>query len=112
MLVEVQTMHAHLDVEYILRKEDGQVQQAIFSIEMGEINNEPHIQGMYTLKLTAEMSTADLKQLLKQEKTWLKLKLSEAFKVLRKLRSEAPSSPSLSFVTSGGRPTGSTAAST
>jgi hypothetical protein len=85
MLVEVQTMHAHLDVEYILRKEDGQVQQAIFSIEMGEINNEPHIQGMYTLELTAEMSTADLKALLKQEKTWLKLKLSEASDVVMRL---------------------------
>jgi hypothetical protein len=44
LLEGVHEMLASLHVEYILRHHDGQVVEAIFSSELGEVNGEPHIQ--------------------------------------------------------------------
>ena len=67
-----QAMLTHLEVEYAMRYDDGQVTHASFSLERGEQFNNPHLQAMYDLRLDAATSTEEIKRLVRQEKAWLK----------------------------------------
>jgi len=66
----------HLDVEFALRHDDGQVPACLFARERGDTDSNPHINGHYDIACNA-VSRAEVTKLVQRERAWLKKELDK-----------------------------------